>query len=92
MGGVQTAMLRKQFRRCLSRSAFDKMTQTGLKVNYDTSYFMPDEKGMAAIFEDRRNGYGRGDPNALILIISIYVDGKPVADVENRFSTSALIR
>ena len=68
------------------------MTQTGLKVNYDTSYFMPDEKGIAAIFEDRRNGYGRGYPNALILIISIYVDGKPVADVENRFSTSALIR
>jgi len=61
------------------------------RVNYDTSYFMPDEKGMAAIFEDRRNGYGRGDPNALILIISIFVEGEPVADVENRFSTSALI-
>jgi len=31
------------------------MTQTGLKVNYDTSYFMLDEKGMAAIFDIRVN-------------------------------------
>ena len=64
----------------------------GLKVKYDTSYFRPDEKGMVTIFEDRQNGCGRWYPNAFILLISIYVEAKPVADVENRFSTSALTR
>jgi len=52
---------------------------------------MPDVTGLLMIFESRRDGEGRRYSARLMLMAFIYVEGKLGADVENQFSTSALI-
>jgi hypothetical protein len=48
-----------------------------------------DETGMGAIFENRRNGWRKGESNSLVLMAYFSVEGEPFADVENQISASA---
>jgi hypothetical protein len=56
-------MTRKQSGRCSGEAAFDKMAQRRLQVNYDVSYFMPDENDMGMIFDYRLDGQESGRRN-----------------------------